>query len=74
MGGTEIYNPLNKIFQKSKPADCDETNIFLLTDGAVGNTQGVIDLVKRNSSNMQRVHTFGIGSGASQYLITECAK
>ena len=23
---------------------------------------------------MQRVHTFGIGSGASQYLITECAK
>ena len=44
-GGTEIYSPLKDIFGRTKPIDCAETHVFLLTDGAVSNTQGVIDLV-----------------------------
>ena len=42
----------------------------MLTDGAVGNTKAIIDLIsleayKQNS----RVHTFGVGQGASTELI-----
>ena len=37
-GGTEIYQPLNSIFRYGKSTDCVETHVFLLTDGAVGNT------------------------------------
>jgi len=44
-GGTEIFNPLKTIFDFGAPKDCAETHIFLLTDGAVFNTQQVVDLV-----------------------------
>ncbi len=47
-----------------------ERHLFLLTDGAVGNTSQVIDLIKTNSEN-NKVHTFGIGSGASTELVKE---
>ena len=35
-GGTDIYNPLKQIFDMQ--TDCTKTNVFLLTDGAVYNT------------------------------------
>jgi len=44
-----------------------------LTDGAVGNTGKLIDLVKQNSSKA-RMHTYGIGSGVSIELVKGCAK
>ncbi len=46
MGGTEIYNPLSKILQ-TKVIDGYPKQIFLLTDGDVSNTEGVIQLVGR---------------------------
>ena len=72
-GGTEIYNPLEYIFNFGAPKDCAETHIFLLTDGAVFNTDQVVDLVQTNANLQQRVHTFGVGSGASEELIKDCA-
>lgn len=48
-------------------------HIFLLTDGGVSNTQGVIQMVKK-STKYCRVHTIGIGNGASLDLIDGCAK
>jgi len=38
--------------------------IFLLTDGAVMNTTGVVNMVALNNK-YSRVHTIGIGNGAS---------
>ena len=39
-GGTDIYSPLEKIYNMS--TDCNETHIFLLTDGAVMNTKEIV--------------------------------
>ena len=72
-GGTKIYEPLNHIYGKPRHIDVKETHIMLLTDGAIWDTQSVIDLVKRESNLMQRVHTFGVGSGADEHLIKSCA-
>lgn len=45
----------------------------MLTDGAVFNTKEVVDLVRANNQNCS-VNTFGIGSGADEELIKDCAK
>lgn len=71
LGGTEIYYPLFNIL-KSKIIEGYPKQIFLLTDGAVSNTQKVIELVK-NNVRLSRVHTIGIGSAVSRELVVECA-
>jgi hypothetical protein len=63
MGGTEIYNPLHNLLN-GKLLEGYPKQIFLLTDGGVSNTEGVIKMVKLNNK-YSRVHTIGIGNGAS---------
>jgi hypothetical protein len=46
MGGTEIFEPLQSILQH-KTIPGYPKQIFLLTDGGVSNTEGVIALVGR---------------------------
>lgn len=71
MGGTEIYEPLANLLQE-KIIEGYPRHIFLLTDGGVSNTEGVIKMVKAKAKN-SRVHTIGIGTGASINLIEGCA-
>ena len=71
MGGTEILAPLQDVY--ADPVDLKlPRQIYLLTDGAVNNTKKIVELVRSHRKTC-RVHTFGIGSGASTELVKECA-
>ncbi|XP_028275980.1 von Willebrand factor A domain-containing protein 5A-like [Parambassis ranga] len=72
LGGTEILMPLRHIY--SQPCIPNQPRqLFVFTDGEVGNTKEIIDLVKRNSGS-HRCFSFGIGEGASSALINGLAK
>ena len=64
LGGTQIYDPLYNLVSQ-KPIEGYPKQIFLLTDGCVSNTEGVIKMVSLNNK-FSRVHTIGIGNGCSQ--------
>ena len=49
-GGTEIFRPLSEIFSQAKPADCDVSHIYLLTDGAIWDVQKCVNLVASKCS------------------------
>jgi hypothetical protein len=44
-GGTEIFAPLHEIFVQEKSPET-ESHIYLLTDGAVHNTDAIVTLVR----------------------------
>ncbi|XP_073720737.1 von Willebrand factor A domain-containing protein 5A isoform X22 [Misgurnus anguillicaudatus] len=72
MGGTEILQPLKHIY--SQPCYPEHPRqLFVFTDGEVGNTKVVLDLVKLHAKS-HRCFSFGIGEGASTALITGMAK
>nr|XP_057936765.1 von Willebrand factor A domain-containing protein 5A-like isoform X2 [Doryrhamphus excisus] len=72
LGGTEILQPLKHIYSQACIAN-HPRQLFVFTDGEVGNTKEVTSLVKKNSSS-HRCFSFGIGEGASTALINGLAK
>ncbi|CAB4011146.1 Hypothetical predicted protein [Paramuricea clavata] len=72
LGGTELFDPLKDIFSHA-PMKGLPRQVFVLTDGSIGNTESVIKLVAKNS-NDSRCFSFGIGSGASSTLVKGIAE
>ncbi|XP_054868031.1 von Willebrand factor A domain-containing protein 5A-like [Amphiprion ocellaris] len=72
LGGTEILKPLQHIYSQHCIPN-QPRQLFVFTDGEVGNTKEVLDLVKKNSGS-HRCFCFGIGEGASSALINGLAK
>ena len=54
LGGTELMGPLRHIFSQPVIPGLPR-QVFVLTDGSVGNTGACIDLVRKNVSNSRRV-------------------
>ncbi|KAM9331056.1 von Willebrand factor A domain-containing protein 5A-like [Gastrophryne carolinensis] len=71
-GGTEILQPLVKIYKTGMRAE-HPRQLFVLTQGGVKNTKQVIAEVLKNANN-HRCSTFGIGEGASALLIKGMAQ
>ncbi|KAK5868441.1 hypothetical protein PBY51_009455 [Eleginops maclovinus] len=72
LGGTEILEALKHIYSQACIPN-QPRQLFVFTDGEVGNTKEVTNLVKKNSSS-HRCFSFGIGEGASSALINGLAK
>eukprot|EP00475_Leptophrys_vorax_P008655 TRINITY_DN1560_c0_g1_i1.p1 TRINITY_DN1560_c0_g1~~TRINITY_DN1560_c0_g1_i1.p1 ORF type:complete len:695 (-),score=206.24 TRINITY_DN1560_c0_g1_i1:61-2145(-) len=69
MGGTEILQPLQWIFQRRTHF----RTVFLLTDGEVSQEDRIIDEVRQHSGN-NRVFSLGIGDSCSHHLVQGVAK
>ena len=69
MGGTDIYSPLEYIYQsKNYEKVLLPRNIFLLTDGEIDNKKETLTLIE-NNSNKFSVYSFGIGKDFDEDLI-----
>lgn len=72
LGGTEILAPLKWIFNRPLVKGFPR-QVFLLTDGEVGNTNEVIRIVQSNAK-AARCFAFGVGDGVSTALINGVAR
>ena len=71
-GGTDILTPLTQA-QELTTDGITEKRIFLLTDGAVKNTGEIIQSAER-SSDVCRIHTFGIGDEIDGEFVKKLAQ
>ena len=72
LGGTELYAPLEAIFN-TPPRTGKVRQVILLTDGQVSNEPAVIELGRAHRVR-NRLFTFGIGPASSAYLVRGLAR
>ncbi|KAI5614816.1 von Willebrand factor A domain-containing protein 5A-like isoform X1, partial [Silurus asotus] len=73
MGGTAILEVLQHIYKQAYIPK-HPRQLFIFTDGEVGNTEHVLQCVRKNASFHRQCFSFGIGEGASSALIKGLAK
>ncbi|MBF0407761.1 MAG: VWA domain-containing protein [Candidatus Riflebacteria bacterium] len=70
LGGTEILPALESLEEHFPDDKCD---VILFTDGHVSNEKDILEWGVKNSHKC-RVFSFGIGKGASEYLVNGLAR
>ena len=74
-GGTALIYPLNFIIHLMDKLKKQKTRIFILTDGAVFNTQECLDKITQISKNNNiRFFCLGIGNGCDEILVKGMSK
>ena len=72
MGGTEVYSPLEAIFNQESCSGLLR-QIIVVTDGEVSNETAILRLVRKHD-HLGRVFSLGIGAAASRYLVNGLAR
>ncbi|XP_007887560.2 von Willebrand factor A domain-containing protein 5B1 [Callorhinchus milii] len=72
MGGTNILGALSWIFNQTVQRGYPR-QLFILTDGSMGNTAKIIELVRKNASSI-RCFSYGLGPNACKRLLHGVAK
>jgi len=72
LGGTNLLDPLVRIMS-SEPPEGFTRQMFVLTDGEIGNTKDVLGQVRARRGN-NRIFSIGLGTGADSGLITGLAE
>jgi uncharacterized protein YegL len=74
LGGTEILEPIRHALNLPKMSGF-QRNIYLLTDGAVSNSEAVVSQARTMTANNQaRIFSIGIGNGCSEKFIKQIAE
>ncbi|KAI5100328.1 von Willebrand factor A domain-containing protein 5A-like isoform X1, partial [Silurus meridionalis] len=73
MGGTDILEVLEHIYKQAYIPK-HPRQLFIFTDGEVGNTEHVLQWIYNAILCLNRCFSFGIGEGASSALITGLAE
>ena len=70
LGGTDIYSPLQDIYNSHKKHEKIKMprNIFLLTDGAIEDKNEALSIIEKNNDKYS-IYSIGIGSGFDKDLI-----
>ena len=70
LGGTDIYSPLKDIYNSSSDYEKIKLhkNIFLLTDGGIGDKSQTLQIIERNNKEFS-VYSIGIGDDFDKDLI-----
>jgi Ca-activated chloride channel family protein len=72
LGGTAILEPLQALLE-AEPDPTRQRRVLVLTDGQVANEAQILALARAHSEEA-RIFAFGIGAGASQYLVRGLAR